>query len=176
MMMFRTSRLVGYVNHHARYPGAFGASHFASPPLSCGASGQPKKPVVFFVAVLEFGQPFFFGGRLVITLQGMDTYPTKREKEIIDSNMPFLEDMLVSWRVVTFTWFIVIYLMNLSWFGIGFLPLRNYLPKNILLVVNCAKPERPTNHWFQPLRKGQIPKHWTNTFRLKGPWQDGFCT
>ena len=50
MMMFRTSRLVGYVNHHARYPGAFGASHFASPPLSCGASGQPKKPVVFFVA------------------------------------------------------------------------------------------------------------------------------
>ena len=33
------------------------------------------------------------------TLQGMDTYPTKREKEFFIFKMPFLGDMLVSWRV-----------------------------------------------------------------------------
>ena len=43
------------------------------------------------------------GDVLVIPSMGMDTYPTKREVwKIIDSNMPFLGDMivLVPWRVL----------------------------------------------------------------------------
>ena len=34
------------------------------------------------------------------TLQGTDTYPTKREKENHRLKMPILGDMLVSWRVL----------------------------------------------------------------------------
>jgi len=35
----------------------------------------------------------------MITLQGMDTYPTEREKENHLQNATFWEDMLVPWRV-----------------------------------------------------------------------------
>ena len=42
---------------------------------------------------------FFFSGEVEITLQGMDTYPTKRKRRIIDSKCHFWGDMLVFRRV-----------------------------------------------------------------------------